>query len=63
MAMRKPKLKISISNDFAFHSERIQATLPAVIEAYSKLYGDSPVLERLPIAIRKTNRRLRTRTK
>ena len=41
-------------------SQRIDEALPISIEAYNNLFGPSPVLERLPIIIRKQIRRLKS---
>lgn len=44
-------------------SERVVASLPIVIESYRQQYGESPVLERLPIVIRKLIRRVQSQLK
>lgn len=40
-------------------SEQLAAALPTVVEKFSDLFGSSPVLERVPIIVRKQIRRLK----
>ena len=44
-------------------SERVVASLPIVIESYRQQFGESPLLERLPIVIRKLIRRVKSQLK
>jgi hypothetical protein len=44
-------------------SERVVASLPVVIERFKGQFGQSPVLERLPIVIRRLIRRVTSQLK
>jgi serine/threonine-protein kinase HipA len=44
-------------------SERVATSLPIVIESYRQQFGESPVLQRLPIITRKMVRRVRAQLK
>jgi serine/threonine-protein kinase HipA len=52
-----------VSEEMQELSERMLVALPAVIANFRDLYGESPVLERLPIVIRKIVRRVNTQWK
>ncbi len=53
----RPKLVTDLAVEFA---EKIRDALPTAIEIFSNRFGQSPVLERLPIIIRKQIRRVRS---
>lgn len=54
----RPKL---VLDQFRQFTELVESALPVTIQQYLELHGSSPVLERLPITIKKIIRRLRGR--
>lgn len=48
----------TVLSQFALLLERIASQLPAAVEGFAQHFGDSPILKRVPIIIRKNLRRL-----